>query len=127
MDGHAQIAVCQCVGAFLEWLGEYAQRHCSDCLRKRHIVDCEEDNAIVQRELVNGETIFYVVKQYKENEDNHNHTPRIIKEQMNFTKYKNQVMNLEKNIIRSRKKETQIFGINFIKEWEEKQRELKNK
>lgn len=33
--------------------------------------DCEEDNAIVQRELVNGETRFYVIKQYKENEDNH--------------------------------------------------------
>ena len=31
------------------------------------------------------------------------------------------------NYIRSRRKETQRFGINFKEEWKEKQRELKNK
>jgi hypothetical protein len=85
--------------------------------------NCSQTN-IKFKEITN---LFNDENKEKENEEFHNHTPRIMKEQMNFTKYKNQIMNLEKNIIRSRKKETQIFGINFIKEWEEKQRELKNK
>ena len=59
-------------------------------------------------------------------EDNKHFTPKL-NEQKKIKKYIHPNFEIEKNYIKSRKKETQRFGINFKKEWEQKQRELKNK
>ena len=42
-------------------------------------------------------------------------------------KSKKNLHEFDRNYIRSRRKETQSFGINFKEEWKEKQREFKNK
>ena len=62
----------------------------------------------------------------KMKEDNKHFTPKL-NEQKKIKKYIHPNFEIEKNYIKSRKKETQRFGINFKKEWEQKQRELKNK
>ena len=68
-------------------------------------------------------TNLFTDENKNEKEDIKLHTPNPIIDK----KSKKNLHEFDKNYIRSRRKETQRFGINFKEEWKEKQRELKNK